>query len=191
MARVNERRIRAGVTSLLLLASGCAAERRPPAADLPVRAPAAPHGIVGLRFLPAPEGSDAITQTPDLRFVHPKARTELFLPDYPEAALAARVAPFFVALRIRIDPLDGRVTGVLPSPIFASSTGAFEREFQLAAERAVRLWRFTPGRIERLEGAGEREGELRRVVDIQPIAVFYDVRFDFEIVNGRPSVTTP
>ena len=169
------------VTAVLL--AGCAGPRRPPAAASPPPTRATPRGFVG-SFLPASSDSDVSEREANIKFVSPVPRTELTIPDYPSAALDAGVSPFTVALRIRIDPQDGRVTHVEPSPSFESSTGPFERDFRLAAERAVRLWRFTPGRLDRIErdyGDG-----VSRVVESIEIAVLDDVQFDFEIVGEEP-----
>ena len=127
-------------------------------------------------------------------FVNPSPRTELELPNYPEEALAAGVSPFTVAVRLTIDPLDGRVARVEQSPLLASSEGAFAREFRTAAERAVFLWRFTPGRMVRYENGADVDGDgvsdSRMRAESIPVPVFYDVRFDFAIRAGAPRVTT-
>ena len=47
-------------------------------------------------------------------------------------------------------------------------------------DNAVRGWRFTPGAIQQT-----REGEASS----RPVRVYYDVRFDFEIVRGQGRVT--
>jgi len=182
-----------GVAVLLTLQ--CATPRK----NLPETQPsvASPRGVVGLKFLPAPSGSgpDADpTGNPARRFVPPTPRTDLGLPDYPPAALAAHASPFRVAVRIAIDAIDGRVTSVEQSPLMSSSSGPFEREFRIAAERAVRLWRFTPGRIETIEHGADTDGDgspdFSRVVETFAIPVLYDVSFDFEIVAGEATVTT-
>ena len=129
------------------------------------------------------------------RFVPPTPRTELSLPDYPPEALAGGASPIRIVLRIVVDPLDGRVTKVGPSPVEASGTGPYEREFRIESERAVRRWRFTPGRMETLENGPDEDGDGKpdytRVAEVVPVPVLYDVRFDFERIGGEASVTMP
>jgi hypothetical protein len=164
------------------LLAACAGRR--PAAPPP--APAAPRGFVGLQFLPATDDGGEAARDPNVKFVPPTPRTDLVPPDYPAAPLAAGAGPFTVALRIRIDGEDGRVTHVGPSPAFPASAGPFESDFFVAAERAVRLWRFHPGRLERVER--DAAADVTRVIESMAVAVLYDVRFDFEIVGGEPRV---
>ncbi len=175
----------AALLALLLIAgSSCASAPKRTVQAEP--APLETRPSVVFRFLPSP--SAALTDEPSTRhFVAPVARTELGLPDYPRVALAAGASPFTVVLRITIAGEDGRVVAVEQSPLAPSSAGPFETDFRLAAERAVRLWRFWPGRIERTE---ETTADGTPLVEMTPVPVIYDVSFRFEIVSGQPKVTT-
>jgi len=188
------------VLGSLLVSSSCSNRRRQPETIVPpAHAPA--RGVVGMTFLPAVEESESETEDhhegqnedkEQRRFVPPTPRTELSLPDYPPEALAAGAPPIRIVLRIVVDPEDGRVTQVGPSPAEASGTGPFEREFRIESERAVRRWRFTPGTMETIENGpdedGDGEPDYTRVVEIAPVPVLYDVRFDFESVGGEAKV---
>ena len=74
----------------------------------------------------------------------------------------------------------------------SSSPGPFAAAFRGSVERAVRRWRFTGGRIDQIEDGNDLDGDgqpdYTRVVASDPISVFYDVRFDFEIVAGEGKV---
>ena len=63
----------------------------------------------------------------------------------------------------------------------------------IASERAVRAWRFTEGRLVKIaDGAdfdGDGRSDYRKVVSDEAIEVYYDVRFDFAIVEGEGQVT--
>jgi TonB family protein len=165
---------------LLLLAGGCA---RPRAVD-PLTVPSAPaleehRGEVQARFLRDPEIS-APAATAEL-ISSPRPLRDLPLPQYPQAALEAGAGAAHVVVRIVIGT-DGRLTDVRDSPREASSLGPFMDEFRDAVLRALRHWRFTPG-MRRSEEAG--------VAGATAVAVYYDVRFDFDIVDGIGQVRMP
>lgn len=180
---------------VLTLVVACAGVRTGPApAPTPAPPPPARSGEVSFTFLPVPGARITPEESGAREFVEPTPRNDLGVPDYPEEALAAGVSPFTIAVRLTIDPLDGRVVRVAQSPLLASSEGPFAREFWIAAERAVLLWRFTPGRMDRYEDGADVDGDgvpdSRMRVESIPVPVFYDVRFDFAIRAGQPRVTT-
>jgi len=177
--------------AVLILAVACAGTKTRPAGAPP---PPLPSGGVSFTFLPMSGAQITAEKEGATEFVAPSARTELEVPDYPEEALAAGVSPHTVAVRLTIDPLDGRVVRVEQSPLLASSEGAFARVFWIATERAVFLWRFTPGRMDRYQDGADVDGDgvsdSRMRAESIPVPVFYDVRFDFVIRAGAPQVST-
>jgi hypothetical protein len=187
----------------LVATPSCSHRKRQPETTAPAP-PEAARGVVGMTFLPvvgeSKSGNDHENEvknadTKQRRFVPPAPRTELSLPDYPPEALAAGAPPIRIVLRIVVDAEDGRVTKVEPSPTGGSGTGPFEQEFWIESERAVRRWRFTPGLMETVENGPDQDGDgepdYTRVVEIAPVPVLYDVRFDFDREGGAAVVTTP
>jgi hypothetical protein len=89
---------------------------------------------------------------------------------------------------------QGRIADVLDSPVQASSQSPFAGVFKDSVLRALRHWRFTPGRIVQWAVGKDFDGDgvsdARTMVHSDPIRVFYDIRFDFEIVGGEGRVTT-
>jgi len=125
-------------------------------------------------------------------FVEPIPMREFPLPRYPQTALDAKAGPAQVVVRILIGT-DGRIADVRDSPLEASSSGPFAGEFRDAALRALRHWRFNPGRIDQIANKdldGDGQPDYREVIRYDLVPVFYDVRFDFEIVGGEGKVRT-
>jgi hypothetical protein len=164
----------AGSLAVVAFCAGCSPK---PVVDVPK---VTDHASVGYSFL-----LDPSVQRPAGTFVPPSPREELRLPVYPPDALAARAGAASVSVRIVIDT-EGRIANVTDSPLEASSAGPFASEFHDAVLRSLRHWRFTPGRIEQSEdGPG-----YRTITSMEAVRVFYDVRFDFDVVSGEGRVRT-
>lgn len=174
-----------------LLIPSCATAP-PPKAPLPVPPPPAPqpdprHGAVSLQIIPDPN-SHPPTFEANEQFVAPVITCEAVLPEYPPDALAAKAAPATVVLRVTIGA-SGRVERIEDSPVMASTPGPFASEFRWSAVRAIRRWQFSAGRIDRTVAQESSGGEKTEWVDVgEPLDVFYDMKFDFEIVAGEGRV---
>ena len=98
-----------------------------------------------------------------------------------------------MVVRIVIDT-EGRVSSVADSQLAPSTAGVFAADFREAVETAVRRWRFLPGHIDQLENGDDVDDDGKadyvRIVQRDLVPVFYDVRFDFEIVDGRGRVNS-
>lgn len=157
----------------------------------PLPAPEGPSasGRVGFQFIANPTAG--VAQVEHQEFVTPTPQRALTPPEYPAGPLLANAPHYSVAIRIVIDT-DGHVTSVVDSPLQASTAGPFASDFRAAVESAVHRWRFQPGHIDQLEEGDDVDGDGKpdyvRVVKRDPVSVFYDVRFDFEIVAGRARV---
>lgn len=173
--------------ALVLAAAGAGCARRAPAT-----APehASVEGQVGYQFLVEPSEAGALG--PDHKLWSPQPTVELKPPLYPERALRGGAEPTTVAVRIVIDA-TGRVASVSDSPKLASTAGPFLADFRQAVEVAVRAWSFTPGHVLRLGAGrdvdGDGEPDYREALADEPVVVYYDVRFDFAIVEGRGRAT--
>jgi TonB family protein len=170
---------------VLVAVAGCRHELR----EVSTRPAPSDRGKAEYRFLADPHVSIAH----GLHFVDPSPVAELPLPQYPPSALAAGAGSSHVTVRIVIDT-DGRVADVTDSPLERSSGGPHAREFKDAVLRSLRHWRFTPGRLDAVEDGPDedRDGEpdYRKVTRMDPVRVFYDVRFDFDTVAGTGIVRT-
>lgn len=114
------------------------------------------------------------------------------LPEYPLRALEGGAGSSSVFIRIVIDE-KGKVAEVLDSPKGTSTPGPYAAEFRGAVEEAVRRWSFQPGVIWRFRDGNDLDGDGKpdyRVTDGRElVSVYYDLRFDFEIVDGKGVVT--
>ena len=170
----------------IVAATGCA---HPPPKIFPKASPP-PHGQVEFQFIADPKmAPPRVTDHQEL--VAPSPIGRLVAPTYPPAPLAAHAGPASVALRIVIGA-EGHVVEVRDSPLMGSTPSPFAADFRAAAETAVRRWRFSPGRIDQYEDGADLDGDgvpdSTRLAQSDVIRVFYDVRFDFEIVGGEGRV---
>ncbi len=180
------------LTCCALVLAGCASAPAPAPATTPPAAPApvaAPTGRVGFQVVADPSVDNALADRQE--FVVPRpVDPPLAKPPYPADALAAGAAGV-VGVRITIDP-DGAVTTVEDSPVVPGTPGPFAAAFRAAVEGTVRRWRFSGGRVELLEDGKDLDDDGKpdytRVVQSVPVSVFYDVRFEFTIVDGAPRV---
>ncbi len=84
---------------------------------------------------------------------------------------------------------DGNVGQVLDSPLARSDRGAFAADYRRTVADAVRTWRFLPGVFQHVTGGADRDGDgkpdYKVMTSADPVAVYYDIRFTFEIVEGK------
>ena len=114
------------------------------------------------------------------------------LPAYPAAALAAHAPTTDVIVRLVVAE-DGSVASVRPSPLAAPSQGEWERLFYGVVSETVTGWRYEPCELRELEDGPDLDGngspDYRLVVASKPVAVYLDLKFRFEIVNGAGRVS--
>ena len=177
----------------LFILAGCA--KKPPAptpAALPQPpAPSAAEGKTSYKFVFDP--SNPVLGLPeDIQFHRPAPRDVRALPVYPPDALAAGDGPHRELVRIVIDK-QGRVAEVGDSPLGVSDGGPHAAGFRAAVDAAVRAWVFAPGALVKVEPGHDLDGDgkpdYKVATSIDPVPVYYDVRFLFEIVDGRGIVT--
>ena len=151
------------------------------------------RGEASFRFLLDPEASPGPSLEPNQEFLPPTPIDALRPPAYPEAPLRVGFGSSTVVVRILVGP-EGNVVEVRDSPVMEYTPGPFAASFRAATEEAVRAWRFVPGEIRTLvdgkdiDGDGKPDYKIR--VSSVLVPVFYDVRFDFEIVRGEGRVRT-
>jgi hypothetical protein len=186
-------------TLAVLVATGCASSPRPmPVAATPVPTPpaAAPArlGQSAYRFLPDPSAKMPEWAENEGDFQKPvPVRGRQPLPEYPEQALEDGVGDAWVTVRIRIG-LDGTLTAVTDSPLEASWVGPGAAAFRQSVERALRRWQFEPGffakRGASIDADGDGAPDATRIDSWTRVPVYYDIRFDFRIVDGAGQVTS-
>lgn len=135
---------------------------------------------------------DAAAKTPALRagqqsFMAP-VPLETPPPDFPPGSLADGMEPTVIVVRIVIGE-QGNILGVLDSPE-AQDHGA--PAFRAAVEQAVRGWKYKPAIIRSLVGGEDVNSDgipdLNVVTQDQPVRSYLDLRFTFEVVDGRGRV---
>jgi hypothetical protein len=181
---------RLGVTVLVAaLAAGCAAKKSVAHTEPP---PPMPQGKSSYTYIFDP-ANPALGLPGDVQFVRPMAIETKTGPKYPERALAAHDGPHHETVRIVIDD-HGAVSQVLDSPMERSDGGPFAEDYRRAVNDAVRTWRYEPGRLQHVENGADKDGngkpDYKVMKSWEPIAVYYDIRFTFEIVDGKGVVKT-
>lgn len=178
-------RILSSVAALLIV--GCAA-KKPAAPITPSQAPQpSPEGKAVYSFLFDP-ANPALGLPQDVKFDRPKPMEKLKLPLYPTDALAAGDGPHLEVVRIIIDD-HGHVSKVEDSPLGTSDVGPHATDFRKAIDEAVRSWRFTPGVLRKVEPGHDLDGDGKPDYTVSTswdlVSVYYDVKFTFEIVQGK------
>jgi len=178
------------ITALLL--AGCTS--RKPLQVIPPSAPPPAAGKTSYSYIFDP-ANPALGLPADVQFVRPMATETAALPTYPESALAARDKAHREVVRIVIDD-HGSVGQVLDSPMEPSDGGPFAADYRRAVDAAVRTWRFQPGELRHVKDGNDLDGDgkpdYKVMTSAERVAVYYDIRFMFEIVNGKGEVrTTP
>jgi hypothetical protein len=172
----------------LVLLTACTARRSPE----PPQPPPPAEGRSSFDFML--NTPDLDTEPPrDQELRAPMLREEPPLPVYPATALAAGAGPATVALRLRLDR-EGRIAEVGQSPRLPSTPGPYAADFRRAAEEALAGWSFAPAIWRQFEPGEDLDGDgvvdYRRMIESRAVEFYLDIRFDFEIVDGRGTVST-
>jgi len=114
------------------------------------------------------------------------------MPAVPQELVVAAPVSTTVAVRITVGT-DGRVSRVRPSPVSTSNAGPWLDLLLDAVRNAATKWRFVPARERTLSDGPDRDHDGRpdwqNVVTDRAIAVYFDARFTFEVVEGGSRVT--
>jgi hypothetical protein len=158
---------------------------------LPPAAPDPPRGEVSFGFLVDPNAPrPGLWSVEEIIAPRPLAPSPL-LPSYPPRPLADGFGPATCAVRIIVGT-DGTVTHLETSPLVPSTPGPYEEEFLAAVREAVRTWKFSPALKRRYEPGADLDGDgkpdYRRFLSDEPSPYYLDLRFDFEIVEGKGRV---
>lgn len=114
------------------------------------------------------------------------------MPSVPPALMAAAPVHATVAVRITVGA-NGRVLRVKPSPAASSHAGPWLDLLLDSIRQAAAQWKYRPARERTLSDGPDRDHDGRpdwqNVVSDRAIAVYFDARFTFEVVNGSSHVT--
>jgi hypothetical protein len=177
-----------GVLALpALLALGCAHKKL---ATAPSPPPRLPEGKSKYSYIFDP-GNPALGLPEDVQFRRPLPKETKTLPKYPESALAVHDGPHREVVRFVIDT-EGKVKEIVDSPMEASDGGPFAADYRRAVEEALRTWRYEPGVFQHVKPGEDKDGDGKPDYKIMTswdlVPVYYDVRFTFEIVDGKANV---
>jgi hypothetical protein len=147
------------------------------------------EGQVAFQFVPDP--ARVRPSLTDRQVFMPPRPLETPLPIYPESELHKNTGPVTVVVRIFVGT-DGSVDQVFDSPLGGSTQIDTGDPFRSSVEQAVRGWRFASGQVRTLaesEGSdGERKPDFRVIADETPVRTYLDLRFTFEVIDGKGRV---
>ena len=74
-----------------------------------------------------------------------------------------------------------------------SDKGPFADDFRRAVKDAVQSWRYDPGSVYHMQNGPDRDNDgspdYTTMTSEGPVSVYYDIRFTFEIVDGKGVVS--
>jgi hypothetical protein len=177
------------VVALVIASAGCASKK--PAAP-PAPPPPLPEGKSRYSYIFDP-GNPALGLPEDVQFRRPLPKETKTLPTYPANALAAHNGPHREVVRFIIDT-HGNVDKIVDSPMESSDEGPFAADYRRAVEEALRSWRYEPGVFQHVKPGEDKDGDgtpdYKIMTSWDLVPVYYDVRFTFEIVDGKGVVKT-
>lgn len=172
-----------------IVATGCAAKKPAPTAAPP---PPPAEGKTNYSYIFDP-GNPGLRLPEDVQFSRPFPRGTKTLRAYPENALAAHDGPHSEVVRFIIDT-DGNVDKIVDSPMGVSDGGPFATDYRRAVEKALRTWRYMPGVVQHVKLGEDSDVDGKPdytvVTSSEVVPVYYDIRFTFEIVEGKGVVRT-
>jgi hypothetical protein len=93
----------------------------------------------------------------------------------------------YIVARVQLDD-TGEVVGITESPIEMPRPGRFIQEFRIEVEKAIRQWNFLPAKSQECREGSDLNGDGKPdyvvVISTQSIPVYFDVQFEFSIVDG-------
>lgn len=113
------------------------------------------------------------------------------LPQYPQGAQAEASAPVTLVVRIVVGE-EGTVRKVVESPLAGPTSRDIAGSFRAAVEDAVRGWTFVPAAIRTVAPGEDLDHDSKPdytvLVDSTRVPAYMDVRFRFEMVEGKGRV---
>jgi hypothetical protein len=174
------------ILSCVVVLTGCAA-RKPAPKPAPPAPPPPVEGKTTYKLIFDP-GNPALGLPEDVQFRRPFPQDTKTLPKYPANALAVRDGPHREVVRFIIDT-HGNVERVLDSPLASSDGGPFAGDYRRAVEEALKSWHYEPGVFQHVSPGEDKDGDgkpdYKVMTSWEAVAVYYDVRFTFEIVDGK------
>ena len=166
-------------------AISCARHRVPVLVESPIPRP---EGAVSFKFLVESSPKEK-EDAQGWEFQSARLIGDAVLPVYPERALAARLGPVVVIVRIVVSP-EGNVTDI--SSKGGSTINRFSDDLFRAVDTAVRNRKFTPPAWWLLADGSDLNADgkpdFRKVVRINPVTVSGDLEFLFEMKGGHGAV---
>ena len=152
-----------------------------------------PTPKIGQVSYEAVTAADATSSTlvPEVDYIPAAPAPENTSPVYPQCLLNLGLPPQKVVMRILVDD-QGQVTEVRGSAAPSEVDPAYRADFETAISEAVRDWQFTPAMRRAYVDSPELDSQGRPLYkvlkSVKPAPSYFDIRFIFEVRDGRAVV---
>ena len=163
--------------------------KRPAAVKQPAIESSTPHrgpaSFTILTVTPKVQSSGASTYK---EIIPPRPIGELRSPAYPENALKSKFGSARFIVRVHLDD-TGQVNDIGQNPLEATGENRFRQEFLAEIDKAVRQWKFQPAKVQECRKGRDLNGDGKIdytiVISTEKIPAYFDVQFEFSIVDGK------
>jgi hypothetical protein len=173
---------------LAVILTACRSQQQIPVRELAAISPTSAG--VSAKMVSDPNAPE-LQLGPGEEFVRPQLNSDNRVPVYPQQLVALRLPPHTIGVRVTFDE-SGRAVDVGPSPLVPSTADSYRSAFEAAVDEAVKRWRCYPPRIRKFRPGPDTDGDGKpdyRIMTAQRVfKTFFDLAFDFEIINGQPVV---
>ena len=178
-------RVAVGVVGIVIGAASCRSTARSTPAQSPVLTGRATYEALSE---PNAEVSEKVAHR---EYIPAQPAVENRPPEYPRQLVGLNLPPQELVVRITLDEY-GRPSQIQARDAMSRVDGRYRDAFDAAVRSAIGKWRFTPAAHRTFvdsPDAGSGAAPYKVLKSEVPIATYFDIRFTFEVRDGKGMVT--